>query len=124
VPRRAIILTVVTSGVVGWVYLLATTVSIISPDTLLDADNATGGTNVFAQVGRAPGQPETLDCPDHGLGGSRRPVCQGWKLIRTNPRLRRRAKHTAQAYGKPQSSLMSWHKGSLPATACTPTDSV
>ncbi|GBF90646.1 amino-acid permease BAT1-like protein [Raphidocelis subcapitata] len=46
----AIILTVLTSGVVGWVYLLATTFSIVSPDTLLSPDNATGGKNVFAQV--------------------------------------------------------------------------
>jgi amino acid transporter len=47
----AIILTVASSGVVGWVYLLATTFSIQNPETLLSPDNATGGTNVFAQVG-------------------------------------------------------------------------
>lgn len=47
---RAIVLTVLSSGVVGWAYLLATTFSITSPDTLLSPDNATGGTNVFAQV--------------------------------------------------------------------------
>jgi len=47
-------LTVITSGVVGWVYLLATTFSIQNPDTLLSPDNATGGANVFAQVLRGP----------------------------------------------------------------------
>ncbi|KAI8468100.1 MAG: amino acid permease-domain-containing protein [Monoraphidium minutum] len=46
----AIVLTVVTSGVVGWAYLLATTFSIQDPGSLLDPGNATRGANVFAQV--------------------------------------------------------------------------
>jgi hypothetical protein len=56
-PRTApwaILITVVSSGVVGWVYLLATTWSIQDPSNLLNPENVTGGANVFAQVRLPP----------------------------------------------------------------------
>lgn len=43
-------LTVLTSGIVGWAYLLAATWSIVSPATLLDPANATSGENVVRIV--------------------------------------------------------------------------
>ncbi|WIA33412.1 hypothetical protein OEZ86_006546 [Tetradesmus obliquus] len=45
-----IFMTVVISGVVGFIYLLAITFSIQDPSTLLDPANATGGTFVVGQV--------------------------------------------------------------------------
>jgi hypothetical protein len=60
----AILITVVSSGVVGWVYLLATTWSIQDPANLLRPGNETGGANVFAQV--------RLGAARRGAAGARR----------------------------------------------------